>query len=85
MPGIIRFLGYVPEPASDDFVTKILWARHVLGQTRVAFADAMGVPCGTLAGWEQGKHAPSARRRKEVEYRLKGLGVYRDRVHPTCG
>jgi DNA-binding transcriptional regulator YiaG len=73
MPAVIRFLGYNPHPEPKTFQETIRLARRSVGVNQAKFARLLGVPFGTLQGWDTGKCEPSAQRQRNIKERLKGL------------
>jgi transcriptional regulator with XRE-family HTH domain len=58
MPAIIRFLGYNPLPPKEDWASRLVQCRTILGLTQKESAHRMGVDPSTLAKWERGKRMP---------------------------
>jgi site-specific DNA recombinase len=59
MPAIIRFLGYNPLPPKEDWASRLVQCRTVLGLTQKESAHRMGVDPSTLAKWERGERVPA--------------------------
>jgi site-specific DNA recombinase len=59
MPAIIRFLGYNPLASADDWASRLVQCRTVLGLSQKESAARLGVDQGTLARWERGEREPS--------------------------
>ena len=71
MPGIIRFLGYDPQPpAQTELIHR---TRRTLGLTQPGIAKALKVPLPSLRAWEQGLYEPKMERRQSVETNLKRI------------
>ena len=70
MPGIIKFLGYDPQPPAQSFREAILRTRRGLGMNQPQIAKALGVPTPTLRAWERGLHEPAPRRKSLVEEKI---------------
>jgi transcriptional regulator with XRE-family HTH domain len=69
MPGVIRFLGYLPDPDDTSPGQRLRAARRARGLSIKEVARAVGVDPGTVARWESGKSQPAIRqdiRLKEV-------------------
>ncbi len=54
MPGVIRFLGYLPEQDGTSPGQRLRTARRALGFSIKDVAKAVGVDPGTVARWEMG-------------------------------
>jgi transcriptional regulator with XRE-family HTH domain len=59
MPAIIRFLGYNPLPPKEDWASRLVQCRTILGLTQKESAHRMGVDPSTLAKWERGERVPA--------------------------
>jgi transcriptional regulator with XRE-family HTH domain len=59
MPAIIRFLGYNPLPQKEDWASRLVQCRTILGLTQKEAAHRIGVDPSTLAKWERGEREPT--------------------------
>jgi len=57
---IIEFLGYSPFPEPADLPGRIILFRTRQGLSQERFASKLGIDPSTLAGWETGRHSPTA-------------------------
>jgi DNA-binding transcriptional regulator YiaG len=73
MPGIVRFLGYDPQPAARTFAESIRRTRRTLGLNQPGIAKALGVPTPTLRAWERGLYQPAQPRMELLEARMEAL------------
>ncbi len=79
IPGLIRFLGYLPFPAGDTLAEQLMACRTALGLPQAAFARLLGV--GTLSRWEENLRAPAGRYVRLVQAFLEGRGPSTIRQH----
>jgi len=68
-PGIIRFLGYDPNPEPSSVSEKLKAIRRGLGWSQRKLAGVLGVDPTTVGRWEQGKGWPE----KQLGRQLEGL------------
>jgi transcriptional regulator with XRE-family HTH domain len=62
IPGIIKFLGYVPfDTNTKSLGEKIVRFRRLLGITQKELAKTLGVDPSTLGRWEKGRGQPMKR------------------------
>lgn len=73
MPGIVRFLGYDPQPPAQTFPELIRRSRRTLGLTQPGIAKALKIPLPSLRAWEQGLYEPKKERMQSVETKLKNM------------
>jgi len=59
LPGVIRFLGYVPWTADGSIGERLLAYRQERGLSQSALARLPGVDPGTLGRWERGLRVPA--------------------------
>ena len=60
MPGVIRFLGYIPfAPAGKPLPGRVRAVRRQLGLTQKQLAARVGVSIPTVSRWECGRSAPN--------------------------
>jgi transcriptional regulator with XRE-family HTH domain len=71
IPGIIRFLGYVPLPPTTGWPDRLLRCRKVLGISQFEAARRMGVDQCTLARWERGEREPNGKYARRAAILLK--------------
>jgi DNA-binding transcriptional regulator YiaG len=58
MPGIIKFLGYNPQPAATSLPDQLVWQRTSRGLSQKTTALRLGVDQSTLGLWELGQRVP---------------------------
>jgi transcriptional regulator with XRE-family HTH domain len=58
MPAVVKFLGQVPEAATDDWAVRLVQCRKAMGLSQKAAARQMGVVQCTLLRWERGEREP---------------------------
>ncbi len=58
LPGIIKFLGYVPFELGHTLPKKLIGYRKIHGLSRKKLARILGVDEGTLWRWETGQRTP---------------------------
>jgi transcriptional regulator with XRE-family HTH domain len=58
IPGIIRFLGYVPLPQGDRFGTQLAFLRQCAGLTQTDLSSQAGCSADLIGRWERGKSPP---------------------------
>ena len=67
IPGIIKFLGYVPDfRQANTLGEKIVISRRLLGLTQKELAHRLGIDPSTLGRWERGKSTPSKKQLKKL-------------------
>jgi transcriptional regulator with XRE-family HTH domain len=66
VPGIVRFLGYVPFPPSQGLSERLKGYRRVQGLSQRDMAQRLGVEESTVARWERGRSRPAERLRKHM-------------------
>ncbi len=67
IPGIIKFLGYIPfRLLNGTFAEKLLAFRKTHGFSQRKAAKLLGVDQTTLRDWENGKHKPSRKLKEEI-------------------
>jgi transcriptional regulator with XRE-family HTH domain len=59
MPGIIKLLGYDPEPAPQSLGQKIAYSRRLLGFTQEDLGKALSVGAFAIWQWESGRTVPT--------------------------
>ncbi len=66
IPRIIHFLGYVPYRPSQSFSEWLRTCRTAAGLSQEKLATALKVNESTVAGWEQGRHMPTAKSEEKI-------------------
>jgi len=61
LPGIVRFLGYVPWADRASLGARLLAFRRERGLPQTALARLLGIDPGTLSRWERGTRAPTGK------------------------
>ena len=79
VPGIVRFLGYVPFPTDGLLPQRLRAYRQVFGLSQRALANRLGVDESTVWHWEQGTSRPN----KERAERINALLAFRPCTNPT--
>jgi site-specific DNA recombinase len=59
MAAVVRFLGYRPLAATDDWGQRLVQSRRALGLSQKEAARRLGVVQCTLARWERGERQPA--------------------------
>jgi transcriptional regulator with XRE-family HTH domain len=77
LPGIIRFLGYVPWAADGSIGDRLLAFRWERGLSQSALARLLGVDPCTLSRWERGQQVPAGRHARLAE-------AFLQRSAPRC-
>jgi DNA-binding transcriptional regulator YiaG len=58
VPGIIKLLGYDPEPAPQSLGQKIAYSRRLLGFTQEDLGKALAIGSFAVWQWESGRAVP---------------------------
>jgi transcriptional regulator with XRE-family HTH domain len=66
VPGIIRFLGYVPFSGGDTLPERLVAYRRIHGLSQKRLAAQLGVDPSTLARWENGTGYPNETNRRRI-------------------
>jgi transcriptional regulator with XRE-family HTH domain len=67
LPGIIRFLGYIPWTSDGPIGKRLRTCRRERGLAQSALARLLGVDPDTLSRWERGLRSPSEGFAQRVE------------------
>jgi len=82
MPGIIRFLGYVPFASGDSFAEHLAHARMCAGLTQEELSLAAGCERNLVGRWERGSNPPSPRNLLGVVHVLR-TALQKERIEET--
>jgi transcriptional regulator with XRE-family HTH domain len=72
LPGIIKFLGYVPFAIGESLPEQLIGYRKIRGLSRKKLARILGVDEGTLLRWETGQRRPQGEYARRVRALLVG-------------
>jgi transcriptional regulator with XRE-family HTH domain len=72
LPGIIKFLGYVPFAIGESVPERLIGYRKIRGLSRKKLARILGVDEGTLRRWETGQRRPHGEYARRVRALLAG-------------
>jgi DNA-binding XRE family transcriptional regulator len=75
MPGIIKFLGYIPIPTDQSsYAGKIFMLRMLYGVSQDGLSDLLHVNEASICNWENGKYPPTKRMKGKIDsLMLKGM------------
>jgi DNA-binding transcriptional regulator YiaG len=67
LPGIIKFLGYVPFAIGESLPERLIGYRKIHGLSRKKLARILGVDEGTLWRWETEQRRPAKKYVDRIE------------------